>query len=40
MFMYSGQDEHVTLSRELGNHTISVLLFNLELPGIAYGFHF
>ena len=40
MLMYSGQDEHITLSRELGNHTVSVLLFDLRLPGMAYGFQF
>ncbi len=40
MLMYSGRDEHVTLSRQLGNHTVSVLLFDLKLPGIAYGFNF
>jgi hypothetical protein len=40
MFMYSGVDEHLTLSRELGNHTVSFILFDLELPGMAYGFRF
>jgi hypothetical protein len=40
MFMYSGVDEHLTLSRELGNHTVSFILFDLELPGLAYGFRF
>ena len=40
MFMYSGVDEHLTLARELGNHTVSFILFDLELPGLAYGFRF
>ena len=40
LFMYSGVDEHFSISRDLGNHTITFLLFNLELPGIAYGFQF
>lgn len=40
MFMYSGVDEHVTISRDLGNHTVSFVLFNLELPGVAYSFRF
>ena len=40
MFMYSGVDEHVSISRNIGNHTLTFLLFDLELPGIAYGFSF
>lgn len=40
MFMYSGVDEHVTISRDFGNHTLSFVLFDLRLPGIAYGFKF
>lgn len=40
LFMYSGVDEHISISRDLGNHTISFVLFNLELPGVAYGFRF
>ena len=40
MFMYSGVDEHVSVSRGFGNHTLTFLLFDLELPGIAYGFGF
>ena len=40
MFMYSGVDEHVSISRDFGNHTLTFLLFDLDLPGIAYGFRF
>lgn len=40
MFMYSGVDEHFSISRDFGNHTLTFLLFNLDLPGIAYGFRF
>ena len=40
LFMHSGVDEHVSISRDLGNHTLTVLLFNLEFPGLAYGFRF
>ena len=40
LFMYSGVDEHVSISREFGRHTLTFLLFDLELPGIAYGFSF
>ena len=40
MFMYSGVQEHLTLSRGLGSHTISFVLFDLQLPGLAYGFQF
>lgn len=40
MLMYSGVDEHVSISRDFGNHTITFLLFNMKLPGIAYGFRF
>ncbi|MFT5468570.1 MAG: hypothetical protein ACI8UO_003680 [Verrucomicrobiales bacterium] len=40
LFMYSGVDEHFSISRDFGNHTVTFVLFNLELPGIAYGFSF
>ncbi len=40
MFMYSGVDEHVSISRDFGNHTLTFLLFDLDLPGIAYGYRF
>ncbi|HIG28355.1 MAG TPA: hypothetical protein EYQ50_11370 [Verrucomicrobiales bacterium] len=39
-FMYSGVDEHLTIAHDFGNHTLSFLLFDLNLPGIAYGFRF
>lgn len=40
LFMYSGVDEHVSISRSFGRHTVTFLLFDLELPGVAYGFSF
>ena len=40
MFMYSGVDEHLTISRDFGNHTLSFVLFDLKLPGIAYSLNF
>ena len=40
MFMYSGVDEHVSISRDFGNHTLTFLLFDVKLPGIAYGVKF
>ena len=40
MFQYSGVDEHLSFSYNLGNHTVSFILFNLELPGVAYTFSF
>lgn len=40
MLMYSGVDEHFSLSRDFGNHTISYILFDLKLPGVSYSFRF
>ena len=40
LFMYSGVDEHWSVSRDLGNHTLTFLLFDLKKPGIAYGYRF
>lgn len=40
MFMYSGVDEHISISRDFGNHTLTFLMFGMELPGVAYGFRF
>ena len=40
MLMYSGVDEHFSLSRDFGNHTISYILFDLKLPGVPYSFRF
>jgi len=40
LFMYSGVDEHASISRKLGNHTLTFLMFDLKLPGMAYGFAF
>lgn len=40
LLMYSGVDEHVSISHTMGNHTFTFLLFDLDLPGLAYGFNF
>lgn len=40
LLMYSGVDEHVSISRRLGNHTVTFLMFDLKLPGMAYSFTF
>lgn len=40
MFQYSGVDEHISVSRDLGNHTLTFVLFDMRLPGVAYGFRF
>ncbi len=40
LFMYSGVDEHVSVSRDIGNHTFTFLLFDLDLPGMAYSIRF
>jgi hypothetical protein len=37
---YSGVDTHLSLSRDIGNHTLSFILFDLELPGMAWSFRF
>lgn len=37
MLMYSGTDAHAVLSTSFGNHTLSAILFALELPGLGYG---
>ena len=40
LLIYSGVDEHVSISRRLGNHTLTFLMFDMKLPGMAYGFAF
>ncbi|MDG2125352.1 MAG: hypothetical protein P8J87_16735 [Verrucomicrobiales bacterium] len=40
MFQYSGVDEHASLSYSLGNHTLTFIMFNLKLPGVAYNIKF
>jgi len=40
LLMYSGVDEHVSISRRLGSHTVTFLMFDLKLPGMAYSFTF
>ncbi len=40
MISYSGVDEHLTVSRDIGNHTVSFVLFDLEKPGLAWTWRF
>jgi len=40
IFSYSGTDEHLTLSYSEGRHTLSFVLFDLDMPGLAYGWNF
>ncbi|MDA7597569.1 hypothetical protein N8813_01445 [bacterium] len=40
LFMYSGIQEHFSLSHDIGHHTISFVLFDLELPGVSYSRRF
>jgi|TARA_B110000305_G_scaffold40995_1_gene42584 hypothetical protein len=40
LLMYSGVDEHISISRRLGSHTVTFLMFDLKLPGMAYSFTF
>jgi len=40
LLMYSGVDEHVSISRKLGKHTLTFLMFDLKLPGLAYSYQF
>lgn len=40
LLMYSGVDEHISISRSLGRHTVTFLMFDLKLPGMAYSFSF
>ena len=40
LFFYSGKHEHASISRDFGNHTLTFLMFDLKLPGIAYAYRF
>jgi hypothetical protein len=40
MLMYSGVDEHVSITRTFGNHSLTFLMFDLKLPGLAYSFNY
>ena len=40
MFSYSGTNEHFTLSRQLGNHTASIVYWGLKYPGVAWTYRF
>jgi|TARA_B110000116_G_C16769753_1_gene552700 hypothetical protein len=40
MYQYSGTHEHLSFSRQLGNHTASLVLWGMEKPGIAWTFRF
>ena len=40
IFMHAGVDEHASISRSFGNHTVTFLMFSLEKPGVAYSIRF
>ncbi len=40
MFSFSGVDEHLSFTWAQGNHTFTFLLFDLELPGLAWTMRF
>lgn len=40
LFSYSGTDEHLTLSYSEGRHTLSFVLFDLDMPGLAWSMNF
>lgn len=40
MLSYSGVEEHFTLSRQIGRHTLSFLMFDLKKPGLAWTWRF
>ena len=40
MFSYSGANEHLSLSRLIGNHTTSVIYWGLKYPGVSWTFRF
>ena len=40
MLSYSGTNEHFTLSRQLGNHTASLVYWGLKYPGVAWTYRF
>ena len=40
LFSYSGTDEHLTLSYNAGRHTVSFVLFDMDMPGLAWTWNF
>ena len=40
MFSYSGANEHLSLSRLIGNHTTSFIYWGLKYPGVSWTFRF
>lgn len=40
LFSYSGTDEHLTLSYTEGRHTLSFVLFDMDMPGLAWSWNF
>lgn len=39
-WLYSGIQTHATVSRNFGQQTLSFIMFDLELPGVAYSYKF
>ena len=40
MFSHSGTDEHLSISRQLGNHSASFVYWGLKYPGLAWTYRF
>ena len=40
MYQYSGTTDHLSISRQLGRHTASLVLWGMEKPGIAWTYRF
>ena len=40
MYQYSGTTDHLSISRQLGRHTASLILWGMEKPGIAWTYRF
>ena len=40
LFSYSGTDEYLTLSYSEGRHTLSFVLFDMDMPGLAWSMNF
>ena len=40
MFSYSGANEHLSFSRQIGNHTASLIYWGLKYPGVSWTFRF
>lgn len=40
MFSHSGTNEHLSISRQLGNHSASLVYWGLKYPGLAWTYRF